>query len=150
MERPWHRGDLTGILAGTGIGKCLAKDTSVLMFDGSTKPVQDIKVGELLMGPDSKPRKVLSLARGQQEMFRVIGTDGTSYTVNKSHILSLKYSNTESGYGYKKGDICNISIEDYLKKSNKFKACFKGYRTGVDFPNKETRFDPYLMGLRLS
>lgn len=149
LVRPWHRGDMTGILAGTGIGKCLAKDTPVLLFNGDIKPVQDVQEGDLLMGPDSTPRKVLSLARGRQEMFRVTGTDGSSYVVNRSHILSLKYNNSESRFGFKKGDILNISIDDYLKKSNKFKSVFKGYRVGVEFEERFTLLDPYLMGLWL-
>ena len=149
LNRPFHRGDSTGILAGPGVGKCHAKDTPILMFDGTIKKVQDIKVGDLLMGPDSTSRKVLQLGRGREEMFKVNGTDGTSYIVNRSHILSLKYCRTESRYGMNKGDILNISIDEYLKKSDRFKSAFKGYRVGVDFDYKDTNFDPYLMGLFL-
>lgn len=74
----------------TGGGKCHKKDTPILMFDGSIKMVQDIKVGELLMGDDSTPRKVLSLARGQDEMYDIIPVKGEKYTVNQEHILVLK------------------------------------------------------------
>ena len=34
--------------------------------------VQDIKIGDKLMGDDSKPRIVLSLARGREQMYKVI------------------------------------------------------------------------------
>ena len=149
LVRPWQRGDMTGILAGTGVGKCHAKGSEILMYDGSIKKVEDIKVGDQLMGPDSTPRNVLSLARGKEEMFKISGTDGTSYTVNRSHILSLRYSANEKRFGCEKGDIVNISVHDYLEKSDKFKHLFKGYRTGVEFDYKETNFDPYLMGLFL-
>lgn len=74
----------------TGYGKCLAKDTKIIMYDGSIKKVQDIKVGELIMGDDSKPRKVLSLARGTERMYKILQNNGDSYIVNESHILSLK------------------------------------------------------------
>jgi hypothetical protein len=40
---------------GLGSGKCHGKDTPILMYDGTIKLVQDIKVGDLLMGDDSKP-----------------------------------------------------------------------------------------------
>ena len=43
-----------------GTSKCLGKDTPVLMYDGTIKMVQDIKVGEKIMGDDSKPRNILS------------------------------------------------------------------------------------------
>ena len=51
-----------------GYGKCLGKDTPVMMFNGTTKKVQDVVVGDLLMGDDSKPRKVLSLAKEEEKL----------------------------------------------------------------------------------
>src|SRR4051812_44453905 len=47
-------------------GKCLAKGTPVLLYDGTIKAVEEIRVGDQLMGDDSTPRNVLSLARGQE------------------------------------------------------------------------------------
>jgi SpoVK/Ycf46/Vps4 family AAA+-type ATPase len=73
-----------------GCGKCLGKDTSVLMFDGSIKLVQDIIVGDLLMGDDSTSRTVLSLARGKEMMYKIGQDYGDDYVVNESHILSLQ------------------------------------------------------------
>ena len=55
----------------TGAGKCLAKGTPILMFDGSIKAVEDVKVGDQIMGPDSKVRNVLSLANGKEMMYAV-------------------------------------------------------------------------------
>lgn len=75
-----------------GVGKCHAIDTPIIMFDGSIKKVQDIKVGDLLMGDDSTPRTVLSLARGEDNMYDIIPTKGEKYTVNEEHILCLKAS----------------------------------------------------------
>jgi len=79
-----------------GLGKCLGKDTAILMHSGEIKKVQDIKVGDLLMGDDSTPRTVLSLARGRETMYKVVPTKGEPYTVNESHILSLKVSGHKS------------------------------------------------------
>jgi hypothetical protein len=82
-----------GILeAGTGTGKCHKIDTPILMFDGTIKKIQDIQEGELLMGDDSTPRKVLSLARGKDLMYDIIPVKGEKYTVNQEHILCLKIS----------------------------------------------------------
>ena len=72
-----------------GTGKCHAKDTPILMYDGSIKNVQDIEVGELLMGDDSSPREVLSLASGEDDMYDIIPNKGDKYTVNSEHILCL-------------------------------------------------------------
>ena len=76
----------------TGSGKCHAKDAQILMFDGTIKKVQDIKLGELLMGDDSTPRTILSLAQGTDKMYDIIPVKGESYTVNQEHIICLKVS----------------------------------------------------------
>jgi hypothetical protein len=82
-----------GLSLPMGQGKCSARDTPHLMFNGSIKMVQDIQVGELLMGDDSSPRKVLSLGRGKDMMYEVIPQKGETYTFNSEHILCLKCSN---------------------------------------------------------
>lgn len=81
--------DLGVVLANSGHGKCLGKGTKVIMFDGTLKSVEDISVGDQLMGVDSSPRNVLSLARGREQMYLVSQSKGMTYRVNKSHILSL-------------------------------------------------------------
>jgi len=73
-----------------GTGKCHAKDTPIIMYDGSIRAVQDIVVGDILMGDDSTPRKVLSLATGEDTMYTIVPTKGDKYTVNSEHILCLK------------------------------------------------------------
>jgi hypothetical protein len=83
-------------LSDAGTGKCHGLNTDILMFDGTIKKVQDIQVGEFLMGDDSTPRKVLSLARGQDLMYDIIPIKGEKYTVNQEHILCLKISHKPS------------------------------------------------------
>jgi hypothetical protein len=73
-----------------GFGKCMGFNTPVMMSDGSVKPVQNVQAGEQLMGDDSTPRNVLSIARGEEQMYRVNPRKGDSFTANESHILSLK------------------------------------------------------------
>jgi hypothetical protein len=80
----------------TGFGKCMKIDTPIIMYDGTIKMVQDIQVGDLLMGDDSTPRKVLSLARGIDDMYDIIPVKGDKYTVNKEHILVLKNTKKEA------------------------------------------------------
>ena len=126
-----------------GCGKCLAPGTPILMFDGSIKSVESVKIGDLLMGPDSLPRRVTHLAHGYDEMFNVIPTKGMTYKVNKPHIISLKKTNGNDTW------ISNISIENYLKTSKDFKFHFKGWRTGIQFPNKNIEIHPYLLGIWL-
>ena len=55
-----------------GFGKCLGYNTPVMLVDGSVIPVQDIVSGQQLMGDDSTPRNVLSICRGEEQMYRII------------------------------------------------------------------------------
>ena len=139
-----------------GGGKCLGYNTPVMMFDGSIKYVQDIQIGDKLMGDDSKPRNVLELARGRELMYKIIQDDGDSYVVNSSHILSLYNPKTEQ--------ITDIGIQDYLKLEDKYigpsgisltsklkqqytvKGGLYGFRVKTEFESKPIPFDPYLFG----
>lgn len=75
-----------------GSGKCLGKDTPVIMYNGEVKMIQNIKQGELVMGDDSTPRNVLSMTSGTDEMYRVKTANGDSYIVNIYHILTFQVS----------------------------------------------------------
>jgi ATP-dependent exoDNAse (exonuclease V) alpha subunit len=142
---------LTG---GPGVGKCLKKGTLVLMFNGEKKRVEDIKIDDLLMGDNSTPRKVISLAHGEEKMYDVISNDGKEWGCNESHILSLIYNDSSrniiiNGKKLKKGDIIDISVKDYLNLSKRKKHHLKQYSTGVEFQENKTIIPPYLLGLWL-
>ena len=83
-----------------GSGKCHGENTPILMYNGTIKMVQDITVGDIVMGDDSTPRNVLSLGGGTDTLFDINTSDG-KYTVNSEHILCLKK------------DVCLSSIETY-------------------------------------
>jgi len=132
------------VLAGcSGSGKCLGKGTPVRMFDGSVKKVEEVKPGDLLMGDDSTSRQVLSTCTGKETLYRVDQTRGDSYVVNASHILSLRYTHTQSG---KKGEVVDINIEDYIDKNKTFKRFTSGFRVPVEYPTKELKLSPYVLG----
>lgn len=135
------------VLTGSvGTGKCLGKGTPVLMFDGRIKAVEDIQVGDQLMGPDSTPRTVQSLAWGLDALYRIVPVKGAPYIVNEPHILSLK----QTGGGSRTyGQVVNISVHDYLDQNETFKQNIKGYRVGVDFAEKPTALEPYYLGVWL-
>lgn len=144
MTQGFQRSDLIIAAGRPSMGKCLGKGTRVVMADGTLKAVEDIQVGEHLLGPDSKPRKVLSLARGREMMYWVRQKRGIDYRVNESHILSLKASGTEGTRIH--NQVVNISVKDYLNKSDKFRIRHKGYKVAVDFPEQPVPVNPYLLG----
>ena len=129
-------------------GKCLGIDTEILMYDGTIKKVQDVIEGDLLMGDDSTPRKVLSLARGKEQMYKVEPQKGEGYIVNESHILSLKCA-TNCSKALQKGTVLDISVLDYLNLPKSFHGrggVLYGYRVPLEFPEILLPFDPYMMG----
>ena len=134
-----------------GGGKCLGAKTLVLMWNGTTKKVEDITAGDVVMGPDSGPRFVTSTCRGREMLYRVTPVKGESYVVNESHILSVRQTAMKKGSKYsceRGGRIRNLSVKEYLGESEHFRDNWKGYRTGVDFRSVNVR-DPYMMGLWL-
>ena len=140
-----EHGNTLGI-APTG---CHGIGTPILMFDGTIKPVESIKVGELLMGPDSKPRQVLELYNGIDQLFEIRPIKGESFIVNSDHILSLVKTNEGKGNDYQQ--IVNISVKDYLQKSPNFKHLHKLYRASIDFSNNNSDLpiEPYFLGVLL-
>jgi hypothetical protein len=76
-------------------GKCFGIGTPILQYDGTIKPVEDFRVGDLLMGDDSMPRVVTSTTRGVGLLYRiepVARSGGNSFVCNDEHILVLKVS----------------------------------------------------------
>ena len=158
----YSRGEIFSVVAGSGVGKCFSKNTPVLMFDGSTKNIQDIFVGDVVMGDDSTPRHVLNTHFGFDEMYDVIPVKGDKYTVNSRHTLVLKSCSKAVAYKdrcvnprywgseYHIGDgVFEIEVGDFFKQSSRFQRNLKGFRTGVDFSSQEVRIDPYILGVWL-
>ena len=123
-------------------GKCLARDTPVLRADGSIVPVQDVQTGDRLVGDDGKPRRVLSICRGREPMYRVAPADGGggAYVVNASHILTLKRPN---------GEVADIPLKTLLALPDAQRETYFGYRVGVAWPARplpEGADPPYVYG----
>ena len=147
-KNPLHTSSGGIIVLKCGGGKCLRIDTPILMYDGTIKLVQDVMVGDQLMGDDSCPRNVLTLARGRETMYKVCTKKGDGYTVNESHILSLRYG-TKHNKNTPKGTILDISVLDYLALPESFHGRagkLYGYRVPIVFPEKPQEIDPYLVG----
>jgi len=131
-----------------GRGKCTGLNTPILMYDGTIKMVQDVKVGDVIMGDDSTPRNVLTLARGREMMYKVIPIKGDPYIVNESHILSLKYSSAVNKHT-PKGTVIDIPVLDYLNLPKSYHGrggVLVGYRVPIVFPKQHVDIEPYALG----
>ena len=127
-------------------GKCWAPGTELRLFDGGLRKVEDIKVGDVLLGPDSQPRHVISLAHGFDEMYRIRSVkDEIVFECNKPHVLTLLRSHIPTKR-YKVGELYDMSVEEYLNSSNRDKAAFKLIRASIEYPEQQHAIDPYLLG----
>lgn len=94
----------------TGTG-CFAINTLIMMFDGTFKKVQDMKIGDVVMGNDDTyvassntrtasacvgtQKKIITIFKNNSELFKITpltkcGKELPSYTVNNNHQLVLK------------------------------------------------------------
>lgn len=136
-----HYRKVAGLMARQA-GKCFEADTLIMMADGTSKKVQDIKVGDYVMSPQSTPSEVIALGSGYEEMYEICTAEKhyKNFTVNGSHILAVKD---------KKNKIKTITVNDYLKLTKYRQSQLFGYRTSVDFEEKPVTIDPYYLGLWL-
>lgn len=127
---------------------CHAPGQGILMFDGTTRLVEDVRVGDLLMGPDSRPREVMRLLHGVDEMVHINPVKGSTWCVNLQHILTLARTGT--------GELIDVSVWQWLGWSTTDKHLWKLARCGVNFPkwrgydgSSALPLDPYFLGVLL-
>lgn len=145
---------------------CFEKDTRVRMYDGTVKNIQDIVVGDKLMGMDSTPRTVLRLNRGRDMMYKISQKKGgLPYVVNSKHILALskyykptyfrEYVNDVRVTDYSKiitpsrRENVDITVENFLKIPFG-EVNHQGYISEpIKYPEKQLLIEPYYLGLWL-
>ena len=127
--------------------RCFGKGTEILMYDGSIKKVEDIVVGDKVMGPDSKPRNVLSLARGRETLYKVTPKrGGNPFICNASHKLALKYMREKKGRKHY-NEYLTMELKDYLNLTDYKKKHLRMYHSdAIEYPKKDLPIDPYIFG----
>jgi superfamily II DNA or RNA helicase len=114
-----------------------------MLYSGEIRAVQDIAMGDLLMGDDGTPRRVLSLARGRERMYSVEEAwkhGNSQYVVNESHILSLRTDPLNPA------SVVDIPLMELIGEGGY--NGYWGFRTGcIDTSrrsDKETQHDKYV------
>lgn len=122
------------------------------MYDGTIKAVEDIQVDDLVMGPDSTPRRVLELHRGQDDMVEICPIKGKSWVVNKSHILTLTRMSQGGKYPCEQGGgMYDFPIYEWFNWTQNKKNTYKLLHVAADFPCQQEPLPlhPYLLGVLL-
>ena len=127
-----------------GIGKCLGLGTPVLMFDGRVLPVEQVLPGDRLIGPDGKPRVVLTTNEGVGELYRIDPIKGEPWICNDVHVLTLVNSYTD--------EVIDVPLDEWHAKAphSDLRHYGKLFSVGVDVFGRdavELPIDPYFLGL---
>ena len=123
---------------------CHAINTPIIMADGTRKMVQDIEVGDKVMGVNNTVRTVESLIRGNGKLFKISQSRGEDYIVNEGHVLALEYSSKRKYMGYSKGDKLTMTVHDFMQIPASQRRHFKGYKDSYELKEKEFAISPYI------
>lgn len=88
-------------------------DTRVLLFDGTVKKIQNISVGDVLLGEEKVPCTVISTTIGKDALFKISYKDG-HFVCNSQHVLCIKndikiLENPTEGIAYVVSYFCPVS-----------------------------------------
>ena len=128
------------LVAPTG---CHEKGHLILMHNGDTKPVEKICVGDMVMGPDGLPRRVVKLHRGEDDMIEVTPKKGETFVVNAGHLFSLYRTPEKKGM---QSSVAEVTAGDFHLATKWFKHLHKIQRCAVDFPEAEQSIPAWIVG----
>ncbi len=143
--------DCSGLIgAPTRYGKCLDPDTPVMMADGAVRPAKTIRDGDLVMGQDGSPRRVVGCISGRDIMYKITPNKGEAFTCTQDHKLLLK----RTPQGGKKspnkdGQEILTTPADIAKASKTWLHLHKLVKRAVTFEATPVEVDPYCYGLWL-
>ncbi len=136
-------------------------DTKVIMYSGEVRSVSSLQVGDLLMGEDSAPRKILSLNPVTAATYEVQPVRGKSFIADGQQALilqksiylvnnkGLKVDNHYAKYRHFPNRI-PVTVWNILQKnSSSLFKCFFLHKVKLVFPYSPVNIDSYFIGLWL-
>lgn len=78
---------------------CLANGTMLLRYDHTQVAVEDVKEGDLLLGPDGGPRRAFNVVNGKDRLYRIkIDNQKEDLVVTTNHILVFHKETASASY----------------------------------------------------
>ncbi|KAL4775617.1 NUC071 domain-containing protein [Aspergillus nidulans var. acristatus] len=153
---------------------CLANGTQLLRYDGTKVNVEDVKEGDLLLGPDGGPRRAFNIVSGKDRLYRIkIDGDKEDLVVTANHILVLhraKTMNTSVYFGRSKEqqggtgeqldisevlaaeryDTVEMTAAEFAALDPQERSWYRAIRCpGFELPEQDVPVNPYFLGLWL-
>lgn len=110
-------------------------NTFLIMGDGAVKQAGEIRAGDYMLGPDSRPHKVINSTGRKSTLYKVNYVDGF-FSATADQLIFIKDL---------KGNALTAPLSEIIKET-----CFKircCRSQGIEFPEKPLLFDPYELGL---
>lgn len=118
---------------------CFAPGTQVMMYDGTAKSVEDVQVGDLVMGPDSGPRAVQGLVAGKGNLYQITPNKGEPWVCSENHILTVWNSQAKR---YEKW-----TAKEFAGRSPRWQRDRMLYRADtVSFTEASSVVEPWMVG----
>lgn len=151
---------MTMLLAGTQSGKALPLDADVYTKNGPVK-MGDIRVGDMVLGPDGSERKVLTLHdQGVRPVYRLVFDDGSECKCDIDHLWKVMFKKNASKHVWWRGKIKKnqkheqwdvVTLRDIIKRCGEGEIAEHKrpifpvvWRAG--FEKKDHLISPYAMG----
>ncbi|KAI2615502.1 pre-mRNA-splicing factor spp42 [Hypoxylon sp. NC1633] len=141
---------------------CLAKGTMLLRYDHFQVAVEDVKEGDLLLGPDGSPRRAFNVVNGKDRLYRIkISGRKEDLVVTPNHILVLHKQKdvaniyegptSEAVSAYTSYDTIEMTAAEFAAFEPEERSRFRLFESpGFELPKETVSCDPYFLGLWLA
>lgn len=131
--------------------ECFDPNTLVINAQGKLQRIEDLRVGDYVMGIDGTPRKVLATHTGVDHMYRLkVNTGGEDQVINSKHLVYYRektyYNNSELT---KLQTPIDLIAEDKNKSYKKNLRYLQRVKDVIPIKYTELLIDPYILGLWL-
>lgn len=133
-------------------GKSIVTGSRIVGYDGRLKVVDDVKVGDLLMGVDGTPRRVTAVHKGHDEhMYRFDQSNGDSFITNSRHIQTvIQIGKRGRCLEEHEKHIVDIDVPTLLSMSDNFiRERIRTFKVAWEMPKKKVLIEPYFLGIWL-
>ena len=142
----FRKGNMITIAARPSVGKAQPLSSRILMRDGRSKRMRDIRVGDEVASPDGSDSVVTGVyPQGLQECFEVTLSDGRSCLASGDHLWRVSFRGWESSRVLETNTIAQM-----IAKKRYAKRIWVDPISGQHGRSKDLFIHPYLMGILLS